>query len=52
MKLQEGGNALVVFELAEMRDAIVQILPQLHGDCLAYFVEAVEVADLALDERA
>ncbi|UQN10567.1 hypothetical protein [Deinococcus sp. QL22] len=50
-KLQRGGDAFVVFELARMRDAIVKVLPHLHGDGLSYFIEAVEVADLALAER-
>ncbi|WP_146160637.1 hypothetical protein [Deinococcus arcticus] len=50
-KLQRGGDAVVVFQLAELRDALVRLLPQMQGECLSYFAEAVEVADLALGER-
>lgn len=50
-KLQRGGDALVVFQLAELRDALVRLLPQMRGECLSDFAEAVEVADLSLGER-
>lgn len=47
-RLQRGVGVFVVYELAQIRDAIERMLPHMHGECLSYFIEAVEVADLAL----
>ena len=51
IRLRMKRNAFVEFKLIEIRQTLLLVLPRLSDECLAYFVEAVEVVNLALEER-